>query len=97
MGKNKRFVYADTISNGVYGFDGRKSILPTSPNEVKKGKIGSFDVTIRRHEYLNNFGNPLYDVYVFDGKTGKNGSSKGSDCAIAVGEAINKAGCKVRR
>ena len=38
-----------------------------------------------------------YDVYVFDGKTGKNGSSKGSDCAIAVGRAINKAGCEVRR
>jgi len=97
MGKIKRFIYADTIGNGVYGFDGRNHILPNSPDETKKGKIGNFNVSIRRHKYLDKYGNPLYDVYVFDNRTGKNGFPTGSSASYQVEKAIKKTGCDIRR
>jgi hypothetical protein len=96
MSKNKRFVYSSTIDSSLYGF-GRKNLLPTSPSETKKGKIGAFDVSVKRGEYLNKYGNPIYSVYVFDVKTGKNGFCKSTSCSDAIETAIKKTGCDIRR
>lgn len=87
-----RFIYNKTIDKSVR----KNKLMPNYPKEERKGKISDFEVKVKRGEYLNQYGNPIYNVSVKDAKTGKYGSSKSTHLEGAIQTTIKKTGCKIK-
>ena len=92
MKKNKRFIFAKTISDSIK----KNRLMPNYPNEERNGKVSSFKVKVKRGSKLNYYGNPIYSVNVLDTKSNKYGYSKSTYLDGAITSAIKKTGCNIK-